>query len=139
MKSIHIPCAIREDYFTVEVVFQNTAVQSRPYTYKVNKLIKLEVTDQVIVPTVHGTKIATVWKIHDIPEIDYDAHYEYNWVIQKIDLGQYNKDVEIDGIIVSESRKKENEIRRKQARDLLVKNLGGADFLALLNEKAKQH
>lgn len=133
MKLIHLPLAMREDYYTINVVFDNQGgSKSQPYTYKVHKGISLEVLDEVVVPTQYGIKVAQVWSIDAEPNVDYNFKFEYNWIIQKIDKKLYNELVKFDQKIIEAGRKCEHKTRQMQARQMAIAHFG-EELLKQLN------
>ena len=78
-----------ENFYTVGVSFKNSG---KVYTYKAAKDIKLEVEDCVIVQTVYGFEIVDVVRVdEDASGIDLSLNCKYKFIVQKIDLTQYNE------------------------------------------------
>jgi len=119
MKIHNLPNAIREDYYTISVLFQTN---TKPYTYKVHKSIKLETGDAVVIDSPSGLQIVSVWTVHDFPQINYDSNMEYKWIVCKVDKTLYEQLKSQDDIIVTEARKREHDINRQKARTFLLES-----------------
>lgn len=74
--------------------FIDAAMPAKCYIYKVSKELAAQLTkgDRVIIPGSDDNFIVgKVWQVHPESQIDYDAPYEYKWVVQKVDTeGYYN-------------------------------------------------
>ena len=95
MKSKHLISLLQIGYTTIEVVFQNDSNRQVPstgrhYTYK-TKHLDLAVGQTVVVRVSGRYALAEVVKIHDIPQIDVDAEFEYKWIVQLVDPTEYNE------------------------------------------------
>lgn len=63
---------------------------SRLYTYKVKLSDNPKVGQTAIVMVARGLVMVTIVEVHDVPKIDLDAKFDYKWLVQLVDLGQYN-------------------------------------------------
>lgn len=133
MKIHHLPNAVRQDYYTVRVTFKSGSGQ---YTFKVHDSIALEMGDQVVVQTKYGSSVADVLFVDDIPQINYDAPFEYSWVVQKVDRTQYDKLTEQDRKIIDEGKKREHKMNQQRALEFFSKSVGDS-FLNKLDEILK--
>lgn len=76
-------------FYTVSCSFLQDS-SNRQYTYKVpNEQDAIDLGDLAIVETNSGFKIVKVKAIHDIPQIDYSAPYEYSWIVGTVPLQDY--------------------------------------------------
>lgn len=66
------------------------------YIYKAPIDTKLTAGESyVVVNSPHGgLKVAQVVQVHARPEIDFDGDTDYKWIVQAIDLSEYNANVE---------------------------------------------
>ncbi|MDO4223123.1 MAG: hypothetical protein Q4D05_03725 [Acinetobacter sp.] len=105
---------LQEHYTTVRVVFDDICVHSlhKPtavndknhdfsYTYKIDKAIDVQVGDWVIVPARDTLKIVQVVEVHDEPQLDLNAKYQYKWVVQKVDTHAYVQRLEEEERLMS--------------------------------------
>lgn len=89
MNPKHIVSLLQGAYTTVEVRFEPVG---KLYTYKTR--LKLVKGDWVIVVVNHVVKVVEVVNVHAAPRIDFDAPYDYKWIVQKVDFANYNKILE---------------------------------------------
>lgn len=79
--------------------FVGNAIPKQLYTYKVTPELHalLRSGDSIIVPAssqgAQQFSVAKIWMVHPAPQIDYDAPFEYKWVVQKIDIATYLEQV----------------------------------------------
>lgn len=76
--------ATNENFKFVTVAFPTS---TNEYTYKTT--LNLAVGDTVLVNTNAGMRIVTVTGLPQIDDVDLAA-YNYQWIVQKIDLEHYN-------------------------------------------------
>lgn len=70
------------------------AKQPQSWTYKVRKDSGIKVDDAVIVESPqNGLQIVRVVEVHDTPQIDLDAPFEYKWIIQRVDRTEHDEQV----------------------------------------------
>lgn len=116
----HLVSLLQEGYTTVGVVFGNVfdgQATSRVYTYKSH--VECIEGDLVIVPPSVNTKlpsIATVVRVDDEPDLNFESGIEYKWLIARVDTSAYDKIVENEKKMVKVLRDGE---RAKQRRALL--------------------
>lgn len=83
------------DYYTVGVRFASPDLsRDRPgqsYTYKVDKRMSIEVEDFVVVFVRDEYKVVYVHRVDEIPRLDFDAPYSYNYVVQRVNLELFNE------------------------------------------------
>lgn len=94
MNKKHIVHLLQQGYVTIHVQFSFTSSNNpRFYTYKAKHPIA--VGDYVIVET--GTNnpcklfTAVVMKVDDFADIDTHSDIDYKWIVQKVDMTEYNK------------------------------------------------
>ena len=75
-------------FYTVSCFFFQDK-SNREYTYKVLIDIKFQVGDFVVVEINIGYKLVVIKAVHDVPAIDYNAKYEYRWLIDTVALDPY--------------------------------------------------
>jgi len=73
---------------------------SKTYTYKCKKG-DLVAGDQVIVIANDQYKMVTIVSVDSTPDIDPHSTYEYAWIVQKLDLTQYNKALEAEETLMA--------------------------------------
>ncbi len=64
------------------------------YTFKAETNANLQVGDFALVHANDELKIVRVVEVHDTPQIDPEAHFQYKWVVQRIDLEPYRHRLE---------------------------------------------
>lgn len=75
-------------FYTVSCsFFQDTS--NRQYTYKVPNQIKTQVGDLAVVETNTSYKLVVIKDVHETPDIDYSAKYEYRWIVDSVALDPY--------------------------------------------------
>jgi hypothetical protein len=85
MNPRHLVSLIDGEYTTVAVRFD---AASKLYTYKTR--LKLQRNDWVIVSVNDVLKVVQVVQVHATPQIDFEAKFDYKWVVQKVDMSDYN-------------------------------------------------
>ena len=80
MKKTHLVPHLVENVKTVAAVFGKG---TREYTYKTD--LELEKEQLVIVEAGSSFSIAQIVAIHDTPQIDINAKFEYKWVVSTLD------------------------------------------------------
>ena len=79
-----------DDYYTVGVIFSSDAT-SKPYTYKVDNSLDLQVDDLVVVVANDQYKLVKVVKRHETNQVDFASNYVYKYVIDKVDFTRYDE------------------------------------------------
>jgi len=123
MNSKQIINAIDESFYTVGVVYAiKDGLQQgmKLYTYKVKKDIDLDVGDIVVVECKDELKCAMVMEIHEIIDIDFNSNIDYKWIIQKVDMENYQKQLDVDKSVNEQIKLAEVKKRREQARQLAL-------------------
>lgn len=112
MQNKHLYTLLDSTYTTIKVVFGKVARSKPPlkmergeialnetseqsaFTYKVRKDSGIKVDDAVIVESPqNGLQIVRVVEVHDTPQIDLDAPFEYKWIIQRVDRTEHDEQV----------------------------------------------
>lgn len=97
MNHRHLITLLQENYTTVSVVFTGAETDSedlKRYTYKLPLGDYYEPGDFAVVMTPSGLKLVQIVEIHVKPRIDLQAEYTYKWIVQKVDMSEYNARVE---------------------------------------------
>lgn len=131
-KPNHLISLLQNDFTTVEVLFPNS---NSSYTYKVPlSMVQegLKPLDMVVVPARSGFSVATVYTIHDSPQIDLDAPFEYRWIVQKVDTTAYDTRILREREFTESMKAIEKEKRKAEALEDFKKFLP-ADALPLLD------
>lgn len=110
MQNKHLYTLLDTTYTTIKVVFGKVA-RTKPssqrdpmeeldrkdpqsFTYKIRKDSGVKVDDAVIVESPqNGLQIVRVVEVHDTPQIDLDAPFEYKWIIQRVDRTEHDEQV----------------------------------------------
>lgn len=89
------------------------------HTYKVG-LDEVAVGDTVVVPVHNASSVAlgVVEEVHEAPQIDVDAHYDYTWIIGKVGYEQFyqRKTAEAEftkGLQALELKNRQEEMQRQ--------------------------
>jgi len=97
------------DYYTIGVIFSEEAT-ARKYTYKVDKSMKVEKEDFVVVLADGQYKIVKVAEVHEESQIDFSTNFSYKYIIDVLDFTTYEKLKErsknIAKVLVESKRKK---------------------------------
>lgn len=93
------------------------------YTYK-TLLTDLEVDDFAIIKNYDTYKVVQVVEIDDIPDLNIDSNIEYKWIVQKVDVEQYNELVQMENDISIELKRLQQKSIVSKAKDLLAETLG---------------
>jgi len=127
MRQAQMLTLLQSGFKTVEVCY-NTSSDSmnlrnnRFYTFKTN--LNLKVEDLVIVEGSGCFKTVRVVVVHDEPQIDLDADFDYKWVVSKLDLTAYNEIVEGEKAALKLLTNMERDKVRKAAQEQLVELYG---------------
>ena len=90
----HFTELFRADYKTVAVTFESTGAHCRSYNkkyvYKVPKDLGVANGDKLVVYVDHrehgtGLQIVTVAEVHENPEINSAASFNYKWIVGRFD------------------------------------------------------
>lgn len=140
MQNRHLYTLLDTTHTTIKVVFGKVARTKLPvkqpaaapwtggdkesepesWTYKVRKDMGIQVDDAVIVDSPsNGLQIVRVVAVHDTPQIDLDAPFEYKWVIQKIDRAEHDAQVAKE----HEFNQMMLEVERTRQRELTLNDL----------------
>lgn len=90
---ITVGAVFEDDVSVDEILHKGTdnAYQGFCYTFKAEVDNNLQVGDYAIVHANHALKIVKIVQVHDTPNIDINAKFEYKWVIQKIDFANFKQ------------------------------------------------
>ncbi len=85
----HLIDALQTNFTTVKVKY--TEKDRQLYTFKVSKDLTLDVGDLVLIQNNTDTFYRTVEvvKVDDVSDIDYNAPFDYKWVVSKVDLKSF--------------------------------------------------
>lgn len=95
MKQRHLISLMCKDYDTVSVVFQKdsnrpaTPSTGKRYIYKCLKGTPL-VGDIAIVEVGEQLAFVKIVEVHATPQIDFDADYDYRWLVQYVNRKSYD-------------------------------------------------
>ena len=91
----NIAAILREDTTTVEVA----APSGKLFTYVTN--LQLKVNDMVVVPfgTEDRLTVVPVASVHDELRIEPNSEIQYKWVVQVVDMTEYNVNLEKNALI----------------------------------------
>ena len=106
------------DYYTIGVVFSSD-VTAKQYTYKVDKSMKVEEEDYVVVLADGQYKIVMVASIHEENQIDFNTNFAYKYIVDVLDFTTYDKLKERSKII----SKTLTESNRRKLKSELLENL----------------
>lgn len=107
----HILSLMQENFTTVKVIFPNDTLQ---YTYKARSESGITVGNFCVVLARGQYKVVEVVAVDLVPDINLDADYEYDWIVQKVDATSYQATQEkekkfIDTFLAIEKEKKRQE------------------------------
>lgn len=97
MKQRHLISLMDKDYTTVSVVFQKdsnrptTSSTGKRYTYKTLKDNDPQVGDIAIVEVGVQLAFVKIVEVHTTPQIDFDADFDYKWLVQYVEREDYDK------------------------------------------------
>ena len=77
------------DCKTVGVQFNNTHSDNTVYTFKTT--LDFEVGDSAVVFSQGKLKIVHICEVHKIPQIDANSNTQYEWIVQKVDMSEYER------------------------------------------------
>lgn len=113
----------QDNFTTVNVCFGNyplNQAKNKPiYTYKVPNTLQLVAGDFAVVQVGTDMKVVTVLEVHDTPKINYNADFDYTWIVSKIETTEYRKLIEQDIRLVEEL----NELAFRRQKQDLIKEL----------------
>lgn len=96
MNNRHLMTLLQENYTTVEAIF--TGKQSdadnpdlKRYTYKIPLNAGYVEGDFAVVVSPSGLTVVMIVKIHQKPKIDLDSEFTYKWLVQRLDLTEYEE------------------------------------------------
>lgn len=101
MNKRHLVSLVTSDYDTVSVVFQRpadmptTRSTGKRYTYKSLKGCA-KVGDIAIVEVNGQLAFVQIKEVHDTPQIDTTAAYDYKWLMQLVDRTAYDVRMEFE-------------------------------------------
>lgn len=112
--------------------FISAQMPEKTYTYKVSHELaaKLQSGDTVVIP---DRKVATqfltakVWVVHPSAQIDYQAKHDYAWVVQKVDIEEYRKNLDQEAAFRSMVERSEQERIRVETRKNLLATIAPTD------------
>ncbi len=147
MKTKQIINAVDDSFFTIAVTYQwsaeeewNQPRKKKEYTFKVPKTVKIEENDLVILPGNNNyvdVAIGRVTKVHEEPDIDFDADFDYKWIVQKVDFDSYVYLVSRDTTF--NQKIKTHEIQNKRDQVLAAFGVSREELLPLLEVKSQDN
>lgn len=90
----HLASIARTGYTTISVEFPETP--GRHYVYKAELPFSPTTGMVVVASPSKGYCLARVVEIHDVPQIDVNASFDYKWIVAKVDDSRYTELVEED-------------------------------------------
>lgn len=125
----HLVSLLQEGYNTIGVVFNVVEVPTpwagspaapapstgRTYTYKCH--FHCKVGDLVVVPPSSEGKLpslATVTRVDDEPELNFEGDIEYKWAICKVDDSAYQTMLDRERELIKMLRDNERKVQRQQ-------------------------
>ena len=106
----HLVELLLKNFYTVGIRFKNS---HKVYTYKVDLATELAEEDQVVVQTTSGYEIVTVARVDEGMNIDVTSDIKYKFIVQKLDLTQYeelcDKDKNVAGVIATSAAEKQRQ------------------------------
>lgn len=127
MKNSHLASLLQEGFTTVKVMYGNipdlregTHTLEKRYTFKT--FLDLKPGDVVVVPDNAYNKnysVAMVNSVDAAPDIDFDADFEYKWIIDKVNMEQYEKVLQTEEAQVKALQK----MRAEQVRQTALEGL----------------
>lgn len=109
-------------------------VPPKLYTFKAPK-DAVKVGDLVVVNGSHGLTVARVHVVHDRPRIDLQADFDYQWIVDRVDLNGYKEKLAEEEKLRGVLQEAESQRQRKQLlEDLLSMYPEGSDARKLLDQ-----
>lgn len=97
---------------------------TRLYTYKVLLKDNVQPNDTVVVIVGNEMVLVKVVEVHELPQIDLDADYDYKWIVQRIDTDAYDKmqekETQFQQAMVEVERVKQREKVKQEMEQLLI-------------------
>lgn len=84
MKTKNIAAVLMDNCKTIGVQFES---QGKVYTYKTTE--DFEVGDKAVVKARGMLQIVDVVEVHKVAQIDVDSNIQYQWIVQKVDMTNY--------------------------------------------------
>lgn len=117
---------------TVAAVFKGG---SQVYTYKTHT--DFTVGDYAIVHTPsNGFQVVQITQVHDTPDLDPDSRVDYKWIVQKLDVTEYDKLVARDEELAVKVKDAQRNAHREQARAALLSQIPSLSVLESKPEEA---
>lgn len=113
--------------------FALSDIPARTYTYKVSKELAAELKkgDIVVVPSDNSghrkAKLGTVWQVSPTAAIDYNAGFDYKWIISKVDMSEYNAHITREIEFKQHLEENEKERQRQVMRDTMLARIRPVD------------
>lgn len=97
---------------------------SRLYTYKTLLKDNVQPNDTVVVIVGNEMVLVKVVEVHELPQIDLDADFDYKWIVQRIDTAAYDKmqekEQQFQQAMVEVERVKQREKVKQEMTQLLI-------------------
>lgn len=125
---------LQKDYTTIDVTFPSS---TRHYTYKMPLSMKDKVAESnhVVVFAQGEFKVVDVVKIHDAPQIDPKATYEYRWIVCPVDTAAWMDLVDREHRAVKILEDAERQQEQERALEILLSMAQREELTTLLNPK----
>ena len=88
-------------------------------TYHYKTILDLAVGDNVVVDTPSGMQVVRVYEVLTADQVDLSA-YTYKWVVQKVDVTQYNELLDKETQLLNLIRAKQREHAAKAALNAFI-------------------
>jgi hypothetical protein len=123
-----------QDAMPAAFPFIERAVPSKTFIYKcsLEMAATLNQLDHVVVGGPTGNfSIAKVWQVHATAQIDFNAHYAYHWLVQKVDSTAYDNHMQKERQFVAMLEESEKARQRAAVREALLASVRPIDPEAL--------
>lgn len=123
----NVAALMRDDTTTLSARYQPDGML---YTFKVPLDLSRTLTkgDLVLCRSQQKIKVVEVVEVHDVPQLDPDADFIYQWAFQKVDLHTLNDLRDEDDAVAIELRQH----RQHQVRDNALAALGVTDTTTVI-------
>lgn len=139
MNKKHALHLFQTGYTTAEFNFTNNNTHPRNiYTFKVLLSDNFGVGDCAVVILDTGLKIVKCLEVHEKPQIDIHATFDYKWVVQKIDHTRYDELIAAEQIFNDAIQDMEKERLQAEVRAHILETAGeNSDVLKIFNGAVK--
>jgi hypothetical protein len=111
----------------------------KAYTYKVLVEDGYKVGDTAVALVDRGLVLVKVVEVHETPQLDLDANFDYKWLVQRVDTTKLEKQLEAEQKFQSTILEIERRKQREKVKNELLDFYGGTEEgRALLEASIKQ-